>query len=861
MSELSLSKLNNWKNNLYKLSLPEVITINTFTMIKEKIKAPILNSRNDLHENLIAQLQEACKKIAPLWPLENFVAVNPYLGLTHKKFENVAQDLATAGGIQMTLPKTFYLDKLQEGKIKIQDIATVLERKYIDQHVDADEFIEKIKKTSEDCSKVETIKSVADVASQLTEKDWSRFVTSRISVWAASYFDNGQAIWAATAKEASPFLAWKAEAEVDYTPEIAGLKNFRDKVKALPDNPLESVQIGLKKLDVPDQVVQLYLHSLLLRVGGWSAYVARLDWDNELYGGKGEKLIELLAVLVSWESCLLDCVKYPKLLAGWKEAKSAMLDLNVKKEIHEELAQKLILQEAFDLSVQRAIIDKFKSAKSLDSDKVAQANVQAIFCIDVRSEIFRRNLEQVDQNIETLGFAGFFAFPIKYVPIGYENGAAQCPVLLKTGPVIREVIPDKMINQQAQENRTLNFLLQQAWKSFKSGAVTCFSFVSPLGLSYLPKLFTDSFGLTRPVPHPDKAGLKNKINKARTIRLDIASDELGMSGISDDQRVQMARNALKAMSLTDKFAKLVLIVGHGSTSVNNPHATGLDCGACGGHSGEANARVAAAVLNDRNVRNHLKEDGIHIPESTLFLACLHDTTTDELHILNEIEIPQARQGELDQLKRSLAMAGQSSRLERSLRMGIERNIDRAIATRSKDWSQVRPEWGLAGCSTFVVAPRTRTRGVNFEGRSFLHSYEWKEDKDFSVLELIMTAPMVVTSWISLQYYGSTVDNKNFGSGNKTLHNVTAGIGVLEGYSGDLRVGLPMQSVHDGKNYQHEPLRLNVIIEAPIEAMNDILKKHSSVRDLCDNGWLHLLAMSEDGSVSHRYAGNLNWQEI
>ncbi len=168
---------------------------------------------------------------------------------------------------------------------------------------------------------------------------------------------------------------------------------------------------------------------------------------------------------------------------------------------------------------------------------------------------------------------------------------------------------------------------------------------------------------------------------------------------------------------------------------------------------------------------------------------------------------------------------------------------------------------MAGCSAFVVAPRERTKGLDLEGKSFLHSYDWKKDENFSVLELIMTAPMVVTSWINLQYYGSAVDNKHFGSGNKTLHNVTAGVGVLEGYAGDLRVGLPIQAVHDGENYQHEPQRLQVVIEAPIEAMNTILEKHQGVRDLCDNGWIYLLAMDDNGRVSHRYAGDLTWEKV
>ena len=113
-----------------------------------------------------------------------------------------------------------------------------------------------------------------------------------------------------------------------------------------------------------------------------------------------------------------------------------------------------------------------------------------------------------------------------------------------------------------------------------------------------------------------------------------------------------------------------------------------------------------------------------------------------------------------------------------------------------------------------------------------------KDEGFGVLELIMTAPMVVTSWINLQYYASTVDNKTFGSGNKALHNVVGGLGVFEGHSGDLRTGLPWQSVHDGENFQHEPLRLNVIIEAPIEAMDAILTKHESVRQLwTTNGFI------------------------
>lgn len=805
---------------------------------------------------LLEITRKACKKIAPVWPLENFVAVNPYMGWSDQKFETVAQFLDLVAGIQMTLPITFYQNKVKEGKITQEDIKAALSKKSASIK-NADAFINSLAKNEEPDQNDFSINTLLDVATQVTQKDWNRFVLSRVSVWAASYFDNGQAIWAVANQNAGLFIAWKEEALVDLTPEITGLKNFRKNVKALPDDAFEALQAALQILDLSTQELDPYFHRLLIRVGGWAAHAARIDWDAALYGGKDGKLMEFLAVLTCWEACLLQCLDSPELRAQWSKAKKVI----VPTAIPQQLAEKLILQEAFDIATQREIIAKFKQAKYVDKGKKEPLKAQAIFCIDVRSEVFRRNLESVDPGIETIGFAGFFAFPINFIPLAHHTGEAQCPVLLTTGPTILEEIPDAQANRLAYKSRILRQQIKQLWKSFRTGAVSCFSFVSPIGLSYLPKLFTDAFGLTRPVPHPAHVGLSDSDFKQTRVSLEVGKHQNLTVGIALEQRIVMAKNALRAMSLSENFARFVLIAGHGSTTVNNPHATGLDCGACGGHTGEANAKVAAAVLNDKAVREQLKNENIDIPNDTVFLACLHDTTTDEMSIFNACDVPDTFAEELIDLKKSLTKAGQASRTERAVRMDISSNVDAAIKARSKDWSQVRPEWGLAGCTAFVVAPRERTKNLDFGGQSFLHSYDWKKDTGFSILELIMTAPMVVTNWINMQYYASTVDNKHYGSGNKTLHNVTAGIGVLEGYTGDLRVGLPLQSIHDGEKYQHEPVKLNVIIEAPIEAMNAILEKHENVRHLCDNGWLHLLAMDAQGQVSERYTGALSWEKV
>ena len=261
------------------------------------------------------------------------------------------------------------------------------------------------------------------------------------------------------------------------------------------------------------------------------------------------------------------------------------------------------------------------------------------------------------------------------------------------------------------------------------------------------------------------------------------------------------------------------------------------------------------MLNDQEVRTGLAKSGIKIPFDTLFVGGLHDTTTDAVTLFDAP--PTAK---FTKVKSWLADAGRIARTERAVRLPRAGAGD-AIAARSTDWAETRPEWALAGCSAFIAAPRSRTRGKALDGRAFLHDYDWTRDNDSGVLELILTAPVVVASWISLQYYGSVVAPDVFGAGNKLLHNVTGGIGVVEGNGGVLRSGLPWQSVHDGSVLAHDPLRLSVCVEAPAKAVSDILARHANVRALFDNNWLHLFLLNDEGLLSQRYVGNLEWRML
>lgn len=260
------------------------------------------------------------------------------------------------------------------------------------------------------------------------------------------------------------------------------------------------------------------------------------------------------------------------------------------------------------------------------------------------------------------------------------------------------------------------------------------------------------------------------------------------------------------------------------------------------------------LLNDHEVRAGLQQRGIMIPSETWFLAALHNTTTDSLDYFDLDTLPATHRSDLQDLMSLAQQASGLVRAERAQRSPVTNDTE--AAQRCRDWSEVRPEWGLAGNAAFIIAPRHRTRPQNLSGKTFLHSYNFRQDTDGKVLELIMTAPMVVASWINLQYYASSVDNQHFGSGNKTLHNVVGQFGVFEGNGGDLMTGLPWQSVFDGSQLQHNPLRLSVIIEAPRESIDRILSQHGGIRDLIDHAWISVSAIEDEQLF--RYLPDRGW---
>lgn len=776
--------------------------------------------------DLVIGAQSACRAIPPVWPLASSVAVNPFLGQSGEPLDMAAARLERVAGIPMTMPRAHYHRRISSGEISNEDLAAALAASGAAAHDGVSGLIEAAGNLRPAPSALATI---ATLAAEASGTDWPGVVAERFGSWAAGYFDAGQALWSAP-KGKNAYASWRAFATHDVSVEIAGLKGFSAFIQDCPDDATAAIELAAECLGLERDVLETYFHQLLMDLGGWGQYARYLLWQAELGGSQDTTLRDLLAIRLLWEAALFN--EYKEQIAGkWQKTLGAHAEPVFPSS---DQAIDAILQAAVEFSAQRGVIAAIEDSRA--TPRTDRPKVQAAFCIDVRSEVIRRALESLDTGIETLGFAGFFGLATSHRGFASDVEELRLPVLLNPGV---KTSSGEASDKSKDDAQRFSARAKRAWGRFKFAAVSSFAFVEAAGPLYALELARDALGIT---------GSKAPHEPAPRFNPDLDLET----------RIGAAETVLRAMSLTENFARVVLLAGHGASVANNPHASALNCGACGGYSGEVNARLLALLLNDKEVRSGVADKGLIIPDDTLFIAGLHDTTTDAVTLYGDDCPSPSHAADIKAVRAWLLSAGQITRGERALRLPLAKS-EKDVDQRSRNWAEVRPEWGLAGCRAFIAAPRARTAGSKLDGRAFLHNYDWKQDEGFSVLELIMTAPVVVASWISLQYYGSSVAPEVFGGGNKLLHNVTGGIGVVEGNGGVMRAGLPWQSVHDGERLMHEPLRLTVVIEAPIEALTDILRKHDGVRALFDNGWLHLLAIGANGKVSARYAGGLSWQ--
>ena len=805
---------------------------------------------------LLVQIEEAARVIAPLWPLSTFIAVNPLWDLRQVPFDNAiahaAQVLDVSGYPSAVLLAEAYASQ----RVTSADLRAVLDDRGTG--VTGAYW----------CGELES-RVTAPLRSTHERHDAARdarigaTVDREVAKWCAAYL----AGILPTQPVGGFYAAWRTIVARDpVIRKIAG-RAGRNRFARLEIQPEDAILACLELLGVGEEERISELTHQFARMPGWAGHAKwRSRWAAPNHAGAALHLVDYLAVRLSYEAGLHDVASSHRPRLPGSEQTSRLDEMGETRPssktveprpghfdvaglpdgLREEMSH-LSRVEASRVWL-RAYEGHYRDRLLTALDRpparsTSRAPVQAVFCIDTRSEGLRRHLEAVGP-YETFGFAGFFALPIRYQPWGSAESVELCPVLLRPTSDMMERLSTESGPAGGRQltGRQAQVAAQSAVGAAREGVVSPFVLAEASGFFAAPMT---AFKTLAPASYQALRGWVRRM-LAPPVNTNIDANP-GSGTMSDEEQALFAEAALTTMGLTGNFASVVLLCGHGSTTENNPYASSLDCGACGGNRGGGSARAAAAILNRATTRCLLATRGIDIPDGTFFIAGEHDTATDRVTVFDAHLLPRVHSDRVAALQSDLRQSGAALAAERASSLPGVRGHDPAahVITRSADWAQIQPEWGLARNAAFIVAPRSVSVGVDLARRCFLHSYDSGVDPDGTALETILTAPMVVAHWINAQYYFSTVDPDVFSSGDKTVHNIVAGIGVVQGAGGDLQVGLPIQSLFDGVHSYHEPMRLLTVVQAPQALLESVIVRNPILRELFDGQWVHLAQRDDE----------------
>jgi uncharacterized protein YbcC (UPF0753/DUF2309 family) len=746
--------------------------------------------------------------------------------------------------------------------------------------------------------------------------------------WVSSFVDEGMAGWKMPGKRSGFYAAWRELAAYDASGAFLGIDRFGDKVAALPDDPEAAIHQSLEALQIPEARWTDYLTRVLAQLSGWTGYVRwrGLNPDDLMQKECPIDIVQYLGVRLFYEAELVGVAArrqwdiegtlpaITKYLERHGDAGNASVSANKRSVCRDawrlfHLAQFLALPadsirattkehatallgwldafpaerhgpvwlEAFEDSYRDDILTKIAANRGAVPETGERPLAQVAFCIDVRSEPFRRHFESVGP-FETFGYAGFFGIPISHRVFDTDESPALCPVLLTPSNALFE------LPRPGQQEALSSYASGSRWKMFgeqlfhdlKHNPVASFLLVDVLGVFFSAGLVGKTM-IRRPYEalvraanrwfvRPVATEIKVGVDTGEPPRVTGQPTQL-TRGFTVDEQATFVENGLRTVGLTENFGRFVVLCGHGGSSDNNPYFAALDCGACGGRPGDPNARVFAAMGNNPDVREELAKRGLEIPADTWFLPGKHDTNTDRVALYDLEDVPASHSDSLKALRQGFEEGGAQQALERCGRIpGTPRGMTAQqayahVEARSFDWANPRPEWGLSGNTAFIIGRRAVTKGVDLGGRTFLHSYDPGPDPEGAILEKIMTAPLVVGEWINMEHYFSATDPWKYGSGSKVIHNVVSGIGLMYGAQSDLATGLPLQTVNNGDIHKHAPMRLLTIIEADPKIIASIISRHEVLQQFFHNEWVNLVALDPQTSEFQRYYKDATWEPI
>jgi uncharacterized protein len=719
-----------------------------------------------------------------------------------------------------------------------------------------------------------------------------------------AYLDQGIAYWPMPLRETGLLKAARQLLLTRPTIYPAGLQGLDAVLKEHQARDLTATEVVLEMLtclDVPPPEWGQVIQAKLLALPGWAGLIRMLEENPQLAPHERLpcSLMDFLALRLTLDAAaiinavkqstrLKDIPELPYDLEASRLAQAAELfdvaqlvglsstdlrslsaadfnRLQVELSRCNDLERRRLFQQAYERRHERQILIPLRKHRALPSltplsDRLV---AQVFFCIDEREESLRRHLEEVDPQMETFGAAGFFGVAIDYCGLDDPHGVSLCPVVVKPGhAVVEQAVPEHAhLHEQRQSRRKV--WSRMTWLHFISSRTLVRGWFSTVTLGFF-SIFPLAIRLLSPLSY---AKLMKSLNKRflpepRTELTFMRDDAEGraateglLQGFSVPEKVERVAGVLVAAGLRKAMARLVVILGHGSTSLNNPYESAYCCGACGGYSGGPNARLFASMANHPAVRAGLRARGILIPDDTWFLGGYHDTCSDEIELFDLDRLPPDHGGDLARVRASLDEARSRSAHERTRRFELAPWFTQAakglrhVQERSEHLGEPRPEYGHCTNAVAIVGRRETSRGLFLDRRSFLVSYDAAQDPEDLALAKLLGAVIPVCGGISLEYYFSTVDNVGYGSGTKLPHNITALMGVMNGYQGDLLTGLPLQTVE-----LHEPVRILFVVETTPARLMPVIHASAELTQFVENHWIRLSTMDPDSGEIQVYRG-------
>jgi hypothetical protein len=554
---------------------------------------------------------------------------------------------------------------------------------------------------------------------------------------------------------------------------------------------------------------------------------------------------------------------------GWTPRRLSVLTREDWQElIHETLSfsgftRRRLFHRAYERRYRLRVLDGLSSPHGPGPPAEA-TSFQVICCIDEREESFRRHLEEIDPGMRTFGTSGFFGVAMYYRGLGDVDEVPLCPIAIRPRHrVTEEAAPgerDKLARRGYRIRRLglAAYRIHSGSRGFGqgmlmtlSGSLAAFPLVAG---TLFPRLASR---LTRKTAELLVAPVRTDLALLRDPSAPADADGI-RKGYLPEEMADIVEGVLREIGLTGGFAPLVVVLGHGSSSLNNPHEAAHDCGACGGGRGGPNARAFAWMANHPAVRERLAARGLAVPPRTRFLGAYHNTCDESVVTYDEAGIPPAHHADYRRVRDTIDLACERNAHERCRRFRSAHLLISPkgarihVEGRAEDLAQPRPEFGHATNALCIVGRRDRTRGLFLDRRAFLASYDPSsdgEDGDAPLLSRILGAVVPVCAGINLEYYFSYVDPTGWGCGTKLPHNITSLLGVMDGYASDLRPGLPWQMVEI-----HEPVRLTMVVETTPDRLSGILDRNEQIARLCRNGWIHMAVLDPDSPRIRVLAG-------